>query len=74
MNLAREPLAASGLVRVASTAAEFEKAILASAADGPETIARRRAFARENTWTHRAAALESAIAALFAASATASGA
>ncbi|HKA36326.1 MAG TPA: glycosyltransferase [Thermoanaerobaculia bacterium] len=69
-----EPLAASGLVRVASTAAEFEKAILASAADGPETIARRRAFARENTWTHRAAALESAIAALFAASATASGA
>lgn len=70
---ALEPLAARGLVRLASTAAQFEKAILASAADGPEAIARRRAFARENTWSHRAITLESAISSLFASSATASG-
>jgi len=64
---ALEPLAEKGLVRLASTAAEFESAILACAAEGPDGAGRRRAFARENTWSHRAADLEGAISALFAA-------
>ena len=72
---ALEPFAALGLVRLASNAAEFEQAILACAAEGREAAAKRRAFAMENTWAHRAAALESAISSLFASSpATASGA
>jgi glycosyltransferase involved in cell wall biosynthesis len=62
---AAEPLAARGLVRLAATAQDFEREILAVAAEGPQAAARRRAFARENTWDHRARELESAISALF---------
>jgi hypothetical protein len=60
-----EPLAERGLVRLAATARDFEREILALAAEGPQAAARRRAFARENTWDHRARELESAISALF---------
>jgi len=53
-----EPLAARGLVRLASTAREAALAIEAAAAEGEEAVRRRRAFARENTWDARAASLD----------------
>jgi glycosyltransferase involved in cell wall biosynthesis len=69
---ALEPLAAKGLVSLASTAEEFEAAILACAATGPEASAKRRAFAGENTWTHRAAAFDEAISTIFSSERSAS--
>ncbi len=48
------PLAARGLVRLAATPEELVRELEAAAAAGPEAIARRRAFARENTWDARA--------------------
>ncbi len=62
---ALEPLAARGLVRLARSARDFEREILAVASEGPQAAARRRAFARENTWDHRARELEGAISSLF---------
>lgn len=53
-----EPLAERGIVSLARTAAEFAAAIEAAAAEGPEAVAKRREFARENTWDHRAGDLE----------------
>ncbi|MGH9316853.1 MAG: glycosyltransferase [Thermoanaerobaculia bacterium] len=53
------PFTRQGLVRLAATAAEFAREIEAAAADGPATAARLRAFARENTWDHRASQLRS---------------
>ncbi len=61
-----EPLARQGLVRLASTAEAFAREIRAAAAEGPEAGARRRAFARENTWDVRARTLEGWLAALSA--------
>lgn len=55
---ALEPFAKRGLVRLAASAEEFAAAIAESAAEGPAEAARRRAFARENTWDHRAAQLD----------------
>ena len=52
------PLARRGLVRLAATAGDFRREIAAAAAAGPEEVGRRRAFARENTWDVRAAALD----------------
>jgi polysaccharide pyruvyl transferase CsaB len=53
-------------VRTASTAAEFEKAIEEALADtGAEAIARRRGFARENTWEKRFDAMAPAVARTF---------
>jgi GT2 family glycosyltransferase len=48
------PLAERGLVRLAGSAAELVAALEAEAAAGPEVVARRRAFARQNTWAARA--------------------
>ena len=58
-------LANQGLVRLATTPREFAREIEAAAAEGPATAARRRAFARENTWDQRAVALESWILELY---------
>ncbi len=64
-----EPLAAMGLVRLAATAADFERELLAAAAaEGPQAASRRRAYARENTWDVRARDLEAAVSSLFAGS------
>jgi GT2 family glycosyltransferase len=52
------PLADRGLVRLAATAADFARAIEKAAAEGPEGLRRRRAYARENTWDRRAEDLE----------------
>ena len=60
-----EPLAARGLVRLAATAADFEREIEAAAAEAPRTAPMLRAFARENTWDARAKDLETMVAALF---------
>ena len=50
------------LVRLASTPQEFESEIEASLAeDNPDLPARRRAFARENTWTKRLNSLAPAV-------------
>jgi GT2 family glycosyltransferase len=51
---ALEPLAGRDLVRFARTPEEFVRQIASAAAAGGEEIARRRAFARENTWDARA--------------------
>lgn len=59
------PLADRGLVRLASTAAEFVRAVEEASCEGPEAAARRRAFAHENTWDHRAGELERAILSLY---------
>lgn len=53
------PFARRGVVRLASTAEQFVREISAAAAQGPAAAARLRAFARENTWDVRAAALDS---------------
>ena len=52
------PFAKRGLVRLAASAEEFARAIADAAAERPEQAARRRDFARENTWDHRAADLD----------------
>jgi GT2 family glycosyltransferase len=51
---ALQPLAERGLVRLARNAAELVAALEGEAAAGPEEVARRRAFARQNTWDARA--------------------
>jgi GT2 family glycosyltransferase len=51
------PLAARDLVRFAETPEEFIRQIASAAAAAPGEIARRRAFARENTWDVRAGEL-----------------
>jgi O-antigen biosynthesis protein len=57
--------AESGVCRLASTAEEFAREISDAALADPETVAaRQRAFARENTWDIRAAALDSWLSAL----------
>jgi glycosyltransferase involved in cell wall biosynthesis len=53
------PFARRGLVRLAATAEQFVREISAAAAEGPGVVPGRRAFARENTWDVRAAALDS---------------
>ena len=53
-----EPFARRGVVRLAATAEEFAREIEAAAAGGAAGAARQRAFARENTWDIRAAALD----------------
>ena len=66
-----EPLARQGLgvVRLAATPEAFAREIRAAASEaaeavaGPDAAARRRAFARENTWDARARALEGWLAA-----------
>lgn len=52
--LALAPLAECGLVRFAGSAPELVREIEAAATAGPEEVARRRAFAAENTWNARA--------------------
>ncbi len=59
------PLADRGLLRLASTAPDFVRAIEEASGEGSEAAARRRAFARENTWDHRAGELERAIRSLY---------
>ena len=54
---ALEPLAERDLVRFAANADELVHQVASAAAAGPAEIARRRAFARENTWDDRAADL-----------------
>jgi len=54
---ALRPIAGQGLARLASNPDDFVHEIAAAAAAGREEIARRRAFARENTWDTRAAEL-----------------
>ena len=53
------PFARRGVVRLAATAEDFRREIAAAAADRAGCAARQRAFARENTWDIRAAALDS---------------
>jgi GT2 family glycosyltransferase len=56
----------SGLVRLASSAKEFEKEISAALTDNdPQLIERRRAFARANTWEQRYEVLAPAVRDLF---------
>jgi glycosyltransferase involved in cell wall biosynthesis len=64
-----ELLAARGLVRLAATADDFERELLAAAAEGSQAASRRRAYARENTWEVRARDLDAAVSSLFAVSA-----
>lgn len=52
--LALVPLAERGLVSFAGTAPELVREVEAAASAGREEVARRRAFARENTWNTRA--------------------
>jgi GT2 family glycosyltransferase/glycosyltransferase involved in cell wall biosynthesis len=59
-------LANRGFVRLATTARDFAQEILGAASEGRETAARRRSFAKENTWDQRAATLESWILELYA--------
>jgi glycosyltransferase involved in cell wall biosynthesis len=61
-----------GIVRLAATPEAFAKEIRAAAAEGPDAVARRRAFARENTWDARAHRLDDWLAALDAGRATGS--
>jgi GT2 family glycosyltransferase len=57
---------ARGLVRLAATAAEFEREIAASLAhEDEELLERRRAYARDNTWQARFATLANGVPALF---------
>jgi GT2 family glycosyltransferase/glycosyltransferase involved in cell wall biosynthesis len=58
-------LADRGLLRAAATASDFARSIEEASREGPEAAARRRAFARENTWDHRAEELERWIRALY---------
>ena len=60
-----EPLAARGLVRLAATAADFEREIEAAAVQARRTDPILRAFARENTWDVRAEDLDAMVTELF---------
>ncbi len=52
----------SGLVRLASTASEFEREIAKELnTPGAQVVRRRRAFAADETWSHRVALVEPAI-------------
>ena len=62
---ALEPFAARGLVRLAATAADFEREIEAAAVEARRTAPILRAFARENTWDARAKDLETMVEELF---------
>lgn len=53
-----EPLARQGLVRIASTPADFAREIRAAARVGAEGVRKLRLFARANTWDVRARQLE----------------
>jgi glycosyltransferase involved in cell wall biosynthesis len=53
-----EPFCRRGLVRLAATPEDFVRQIEDAAAHASEASGRLRAFARENTWDIRAAALE----------------
>ena len=53
-----EPFARRGLIRLAATPEDFAREIEAAASQEPGIAAALRAFARENTWDIRAAALE----------------
>jgi glycosyltransferase involved in cell wall biosynthesis len=53
------PFARRGVVRLAGTAEDFVREIGAAAREREAAAARQRAFARENTWDVRAAALDS---------------
>jgi GT2 family glycosyltransferase len=59
------PLAERDLVRFARTPEEFVRQIASAAAAGADEIARRRAFARENTWDTRADELSRRLAELW---------
>ncbi len=59
------PHSRDGIARLASTGAEFSRAIEQAAAEGPAGAARRRAFARENTWDRRAETLDAWIRELY---------
>lgn len=63
--LALEPLAERGLVRFADSPAELVAELEAAAAAGPEEVAVRRAFARENTWNARAEELSMRLSSLW---------
>ena len=61
-----EVVALGDLVRLAATAEEMEREVLAAlASDGPAEREQRRAFARGQTWEHRVEALVPAVAAAF---------
>ncbi len=61
-----EVVALGDLVRLAVTAEETEREVLAAlASDGPAERERRRAFARGQTWEHRVEELVPAVAAAF---------
>ncbi len=53
------PFARRGVVRLAASAEQFVREISAAAAERTGAASRLRAFARENTWDVRAAALDS---------------
>jgi glycosyltransferase involved in cell wall biosynthesis len=51
-------MARLGIVRFASTPEDFRREIASALAEGPDAAAARRAFAADNTWDDRAAALD----------------
>ncbi len=59
------PLAERDLVRFAANPEDFVREIASAAAAGADEIARRRAFARENTWDARAGELSLRLAELW---------
>ena len=63
--LALAPLEVRGLVRLAGSAPELVSELEAAASAGPEEVARRRAFAAENTWDTRAEELSRQLCALW---------
>jgi GT2 family glycosyltransferase len=63
--LALETLGERGLVRFAGTAPELVREVEAAAFAGPDEVAARRAFARENTWDVRAEELSRRLADLW---------
>jgi GT2 family glycosyltransferase len=63
--LALAPLAERGLVRFAGSAPELVRKLEAAASAGAEEVARRRAFAAENTWNARAEELSRRLSALW---------
>jgi GT2 family glycosyltransferase len=62
---ALKPLADRDLVRFAGTPEELVRQVASTAAAAPAEIARRRAFARENTWDLRAGELSRLLAELW---------
>jgi len=59
-----EPFIRLGVARVAATAEEFAREVAGAAAGAAQSAPRQRAFARENTWDIRAAALDGWLSAL----------